>query len=306
MHAPIPLRLAIWLAPWLPAVLGVFPGCGEQAPAVDTLQAHLRIADGQLVAGAIPADNGGPSIGHFGISSTIVRVGRGTLLNGQVPQGTTSIAVGMHGDLGYYVVLPGLADVMLPDQLDFEVPVSFSPEVGAGVITLEAHAIDAAGRVGPAQLLDVTIADPPPVEGQLVVSLSWDTEADLDLHVVLADGTEVWAQNINSYSPPPPGGTVDPDAWKSGTILDFDSNNNCVIDGRREENVYSTTRPASGHYVVRVDTFSLCGQIGARWTVKVWVSGQLIHTVQGDARPSDEILPHGAGAGATAVEFDVP
>ena len=45
--------------------------------------------------------------------------------------------------------------------------------------------------------------------------------------------------------------------------LDFDSNANCVIDGRRQENViFPTGSPPPGVYTVRVDASSLCGQAG--------------------------------------------
>ena len=81
----------------------------------------------------------------------------------------------------------------------------------------------------------------------LLVSLRWDTEADLDLHVVIPNGT-VRSDDDRIWSKPrrPPGQMVDAGAYKSGGILDFDSNANCVIDGRRQENVSWTVAPPSG------------------------------------------------------------
>jgi len=88
--------------------------------------------------------------------------------------------------------------------------------------------------MGPPAVVPLIASGPPgPPAGALVVSLEWDTEADLDLHVVTPDGVEIWAGNINSYQAPPPGTPVDPAAWQAGGILDLDSNAGCVIDGRQ-------------------------------------------------------------------------
>jgi len=134
-----------------------------------------------------------------------------------------------------------------------------------------------------------------------VFSLRWDTEADLDLRVVDPSGTEVWSRKV-SASPVPPGG--DP-SLQQGGILDFDSNSQCVIDGRRRENVFFT-QPPSGHYLARVDTFSLCGEPLARWTLAVMLDGVVIAQSHGVGTPDDAAFKHDQGAGVLASEFDVP
>jgi uncharacterized protein YfaP (DUF2135 family) len=144
-------------------------------------------------------------------------------------------------------------------------------------------------------------------QGALVVSLSWDDGADLDLHVVDPNGVEIDKRNINSYQPPPPGAPPEPPGTThDGGVLDLDSNAQCVADGVRAEHVVWTDAPPRGHYVVRVDTASMCGEAAARWRVEVLLGGAQVAAAQGTSTDADTRFAHELGAGVLAVEFDVP
>jgi hypothetical protein len=80
----------------------------------------------------------------------------------------------------------------------------------------------------------------------------------------------------------------------------------CQIDGRRRENAIWKVAPPSGHYLVRVDTWSLCGQPIAHWVVSASLDGQSLAQSSGVALDSDAMYPHDKGAGVLAAEFDVP
>ena len=88
--------------------------------------------------------------------------------------------------------------------------------------------------------------------------------------------------------------------------MDFDSNASCVIDGRRQENVVWKVPPPSGHYVARVDAFSMCSELAAHWSVDVRLGGAIVAHAQGSSFDSDTRFGHDRGAGVLAVEFDVP
>jgi hypothetical protein len=148
--------------------------------------------------------------------------------------------------------------------------------------------------------------------GALVVSLDWDTEADLDLHVMMysadadAGVNEIWSRKPSGLAAGSTGVTVD-EAMATG-YLDQDSNSQCVLDGRRQENVIFPTTAPAGHYVVRVDTFSLCSESAARWRVQV-SSPNLADPHDpivryGQSTETDTRFAHGQGAGVTALEFD--
>jgi hypothetical protein len=170
------------------------------------------------------------------------------------------------------------------------------------------HAVDAGGRFGPPNTVVLTaLAAPSSVSvppGPLVVSLTWDTEADLDLHVVNPLGEEIYHDKrttLDTFSPGAPGS----DAGSYG-YLDIDSNANCAIDGRRQETVTWVGAPPSGQYSVRVDATSLCGQAIAHYSVRALLNGAAIGQASAVAVGFDTWGPHDRGAGVLALSFDVP
>jgi hypothetical protein len=212
----------------------------------------------------------------------------------------------LDGDRGYWLLPSGPPDVASPTFPSFHASLSFSRDLPGGDYTLLVRAADASGHFGSANADNVLTATALGVPaGELVVSLTWDTESDLDLHVVDPNGVEIFARDINSYTKPPPGQPADPNAYQSGGVIDFDSNASCVIDGLRQEDVVWTQAPPTGHYIARVDTFSLCGAVSAHWIVRAYRSGAVIAEASGSSFDADTRLPHDRGAGITAIQFDL-
>ena len=88
--------------------------------------------------------------------------------------------------------------------------------------------------------------------------------------------------------------------------LDFDSNANCVIDGRRQEDVVFAEGPPPGDYTVRVDAFSLCGQVDAQWQATAALGdGTPAGSARWEATDADTRGSHNAGAGRTAFTFHI-
>lgn len=279
-------------------------GCSKATddPAYDAL---MRLSNAQFYRGKPPAATDGPEVTQVIPSPNLIRRGPNGNVSGSVPRETAAVAVYLEGDVGYWVVTPGLLDPTQLDQLNFGAPSSYAMNLPAGEYTLAAQAADARGHYGPPLERPMKTEDVMTTD-TLLVSLAWDAEADLDLHLVTPDGTEVWANKINSAPLPVPGMPGDPNGWKSGGILDYDSNANCVIDGRRVENIYWTVTPPSGHYIARVDTWSMCGEAQANWKLAATLGDQNLGIASGYSRDSDAALPHGVGAGVKALEFDIP
>ena len=281
--------------------------CGEQAPADPGLRALMQIEGAQFHAGPMPKATGGPEVVTASVSSNQVKAGSRNLpFKSSLGLSATSGLVGLEGDAGYWVVKAGPPDFESPEFPTANATLSFSTALEAKEYRLQVKAVDSDGHVGDAT--EIVLQGHPlgMPEGTLVVSLSWDTEADLDLHVVTPDGVEIFARNINSVEPPPPGKPADPEAFNSGGILDFDSNAECVADGLRRENVFWTVPPPSGSYIARVDTFLLCGAPAARWKATATLDGRTLARSEGTSGPADVALPHDRGGGVLALEFDVP
>jgi hypothetical protein len=94
--------------------------------------------------------------------------------------------------------------------------------------------------------------------GELQVSVSWDSDSDTDLHVVDANGDEIYygAQTA-----------------ASGGALDLDSNANCSLDHVRNENITFSDAPP-GEYTVRVDYYDACDVEETNYVVTVQLPGQ--------------------------------
>ena len=269
------------------------------------LDCDMQVDGAQFFRGAMPAEASGPKVASVALITQAVRAGQiGKSATGALEPPSTAAALMLDGDRGYWLLPAGVPDVQSPTFPSFKASLSFARTLAAGNRDLVVRAIDGAGHFGPASPQTLTIAADGPPAGKLVFSLTWDSESDLDLHVVDPTGAEVYKGNINSWAAPPPGQPTDPNAWKTGGILDVDSNASCVIDGlRREDVVYATAAPA-GHYVVRVDTFSLCSEVSAHWTVVAIADGVVLGKAQGASFETDTEMPHDRGAGVLALEID--
>src|SRR5262245_5322588 len=182
-------------------------GCGGGVGANSGARALLKVAGGQFFAGPVPAAANGPAVTDIQSRNNAIFPGqRNKRLGGRLGRGARAVVLALEGDAGYWVLPAGNPDVLNPGELNFEATISFSALLPSGERRLLFAAVDAERRFGEPSPLVLTVRDATP-QGLLVVALRWDTESDLDLHVVQPDDIEIWAKNINAYQPPPPGTT---------------------------------------------------------------------------------------------------
>jgi hypothetical protein len=270
-------------------------------------EAKFQVLGAQWAPGPPPAARGGPAVtGALFVGRALLRDGYAQRLIGSMGNGTTGMWIGLDGDDGGWILPADPPSTDVPDQPTFDLDIAIGADAPLGPIDLRIVASDADGRAGEAYTLTIMSEDVPPPAGELVFGLSWEGTADLDLHVVEPGGNEAWWGDPNTYEPPPPGQPFDPNAWRRGGLLDRDANGACRRDARPREHVVWTMPPPSGHYIVRVDTKSLCGAPSAYWFASAYRNGTLVDSAQGLAVPEDELAPHGAGAGVTVIELDLP
>jgi hypothetical protein len=288
-----------------PIALAALAAC-TGTPADAGLDATLQVPGAQFFRGSMPDAQSGPTVEELDLVDNAISSRVDKSFKAALGAQATAAALMLAGDPGYWVVPAGPPAVATPDLPEVSATLQFSGDLLPGPYSFVVRAVDGAGSFGPPSATTLMATEDGLPQGQLVVSLAWDTESDLDLHVVDANGVEIYYGNINSWTAPGPGQPpAPPNAWQQGGILDFDSNAHCVIDGLRREHVVWSQPPPKGHYVVRVDAFSLCGQPLAHWSAVAYQSGQVIAQARGVAVDADTRGDHGRGAGITAVEFDV-
>lgn len=117
--------------------------------------------------------------------------------------------------------------------------------------------------------------------GEVQTNVTWDTKADVDLHLIDPTGKEIYYASRNS---------------PSGGQLDLDSNAGCGSDGPRAENIYwgDGIIVPHGEYILRVDYWSSCGAAATNYTVTVNLRGLPPRIFTGTLTGTGS----GAGAGA--------
>jgi uncharacterized protein YfaP (DUF2135 family) len=141
------------------------------------------------------------------------------------------------------------------------------------------------GAVGPFVGLSTTVLGVG--TGDVQITLAWNADSDVDLHVVPPGGDEIFYGRRES---------------PSGGELDLDSNAGCQIDGVRNENItWPVGTAPRGLYTVRVNYWSDCGVQRTDWTVRV-NNGGAVQLITGTF--TGRGVGGGLGAGQVVATFE--
>jgi hypothetical protein len=229
----------------------------------------LVVRGGQFFPGALPGDTGGPDIVTVDSQNNVVTAGQaGKRLAGNARAGAFS--VGMRFDdlgSGYWVLPVSVPDPQSPGDLTWEAICDFGRDIPRGPHTLRFAASSEGGAWGGTS--DITFAVRPAIpDGRVVVSLTWNTQADLDLRLYAPNGDAISPKSFTT-APVVDGGA---EAGASDGVLDRDSNAGCV-DGPRQEDVVFAGAPAAGVYSLYVDEFEACGAPSTTFDLVLYVNG---------------------------------
>jgi hypothetical protein len=295
------------------STVALLAACGDEIEVNNGLRSKLRIASGQYVDDGFPVDtradagvvaqtpvvDGGvlppPRVSQVdSLNNSVKRGTAGKNLRVVVSQNARTVAIGLEGDPGYWVVPVAARSIEFAPDLELSASVDFDRSILLGPARVWFAASDESGHYGPARSLDLTILDDIP-SAPFVVSLSWTANVDLDLVVVQPDGKVVTNKAVRSAADGP-----------SAARIDLDSNAGCVLDGHRVENALFTQTPI-GEYRVFVRQASACGVPTTGWTVRLLRDGTEVQRISGASYAYETDLPNGGptGPGRFALMFTI-
>jgi hypothetical protein len=217
-------------------------------------------APGALQNSGVPRPTrDGPSIavdGHL----TIVNGGTATLTVTSATPFSKVYVAGSPPVSRLFVPVSGFFEVPLPAATtSAELLIVFPQVLPSNAFQLYFSAADPAGKVG--TLKQRSVAALHVGTGDVQVTAAWDTDSDVDLHVVDPAATEIYWGNRQS---------------PSGGQLDLDSNAACAIDSVRNENItWGVGTAPQGTYTVRLDYWSNCSASETNYTVLINNGGQI-------------------------------
>lgn len=202
---------------------------------------------GVLYAGSPPSGAGGPSVSAPATVDGIT--GGSTLLSLAGGSQFRRVAVSVSGVDGHYLVdLPY-------DLTSASIIITVGGRSPANTFDVVFAVADANGVWGTGDVSSVSVIEV--AGGDIQVSVTWNTVADVDLHVVEPSGSEIY------YGAP---------TSSSGGQLDLDANAACNTSSLFQENVgWAPQTALTGQYIVRVDYWSSCGVAQTDYIVTVYL-----------------------------------
>ena len=199
----------------------------------------------------VPEPSGGPAVAVTG--NQVYVAGGSLFLDVEPGPGTDKLLLSIRGvdfvDFGYYEIdLPDSASShRIVGQVRFDLP------RGIPLVCLDVSAVDSSGAVGPPACH--VVENVPVGSGDVQVTVSWDSDADVDLHVADPNGDELHARSR---------------VIESGGVLDLRTGEFCSAGEIRNEHVaWSRDTPPPGLYEVRVTYDDSCEVPETNYVVSV-------------------------------------
>ena len=237
-------------------------GGGSVIPTTNTVKNYFNVEGANYVGDNLPA----PTIGEAPTVSMNYNVipGGSNYVTVSSMYEAAKILVGIEGTKGYYEMVPDNRSV---NEIVYDMVLVMSQELEEGSFNISIGIIDEDGEIS--EYFNTEIAVIVVGTGTLQVSLSFDNNKDVDLHLIEPNGYHIYYGNRIS---------------DNGGILDLDSNPSCQIDEVNNENItYSDSAYVEpGLYTVYVDMWNNCDpSVATNFVLTVLYGGEILQTVEG-------------------------
>lgn len=257
---------------------------------------YFSVVNGEFANQDLPAVNS-DDLGILGLTgNSTVLAGGSNPISIVTPDNATGIIVGVEGHRGYFSIPVGTQMGNVPMRPESSNTTSMQLLIGREIregFTISFAAQNSSGQVGDYQQLEVDYLAAG--TGKLHISLSWDQENDVDLHLIEPNGERIYYGNSSSVN---------------GGELDLDSNPACYIDAINNENIFyeddSEVIVEYGEYEVQVDLFSPCSITDAtNFIVSVYYGNALIATTEGENEHTGILMPSDYGEYISIMKFNI-
>ena len=232
-------------------------------PTAKTVNSYFNVAGGDYVASALPESTIEDE--PYVSMNNVVIPGGTNYVSVAYPTELAKVLVGMEGANGHFEIAPENRGT---NEIVYDFIIVMNQELSDDLLMITIGVIDEDGNVSsyvsvPVEILVVGT-------GTLQVSLSFDNDKDVDLHLFEPNGFHIYYGSRESYN---------------GGVLDLDSNPSCSIDGIDNENITygAESYVEPGEYTVYVDMWENCNpEVATNFVLTVLYEGQpLINAVAG-------------------------
>ncbi len=272
--------------------------CDKVEEVIPTIHEAVSFLNAELIEETLPEPKGNenkqPVIKNITGNGSVIAGGTNLLtIHFEDPNDdVTHVLLAMEGEHGYYRInVPG-------NSSSIDLTMLLDQDLIDNAISILVHLLDEKNNVSEPHKIPMTRVAAG--TGNLQVSLAWQVDNDVDLHLVQPDGEEIYYGNTQS---------------STGGLLDIDSNAACDIDGVRNENITFGDGAVvlAGDYIVRVDFYEECQPDGdaTPYTVIAYLEGQLVAATSGSNHAEGSFATGTAdggsgGAGKEVMRFNVP
>lgn len=195
----------------------------------------------------------------------------GFVVSGRATTDTYAVGFQLVGlGSGHWIMPVGAPDPINNGELTWRASLDFGASLPPGLHGLRVAALDGEGRAGTQRELELCVRAPtsdnlnacdPSIEPPaLVVSLAWESSADLDLGIVSPDGAHIERGSTRGIA---------------GGQLERDANSGCIASGAARENVVFQDSPPPGVYQVFVNLHDPCGDPSATFELATYEREEL-------------------------------
>lgn len=244
-----------------------FIGCNEAGggdgidPNIPTVKKFFEITGAQYVAQNLPQSTL-EYVPMVEMNSTVIPGGSNYIKVESILE-AAKILIGVDGLIGYFEMTPD----KMSKEFVYDLVMVVSQNLEDDNFSVVIGIVDEDGEVTEYYTTDITIHEVG--TGTLQVSLSFDNNKDVDLHLIEPNGYHIYYNQRES---------------ENGGVLDLDSNPSCSIDGINNENITygEDAYVEPGEYTVYVDMWENCDpSVATNFVLTVFYGGQLLQTVEG-------------------------